>query len=781
MFSFLKVNVEKISIRMQALLKINSTKNDYSKHLRVESLTQIAEKNEYRSEHKTLVFVGEQREDTLKHIAESFGNNLPSPSEATGEAEIPEISEDSPAKKKLISYHQEHSEDQSVFLDRGRLLFLYQERQSMELSKDELVFLLQSSLKIDFPFWYWCIYYREKYHHVSPLLKSAYHISDEKIKSEIFYVASRFTETEEDICEMTSTENSAVVLGKAIASFCKKEKYSYAQRILSNCLSRKIVPSIEISDIENAKLPLGPAEKAVLHEIISNGWPSEVANALRLLSVSVDENDLEIVEKVLGEFRSAGCLEAALICIEKIGKSNNPTEIHKIFSDTRQEESFLRSIKVLGAIDDTEGRDLLFELYKDPWSVSWRLSDLDKWEYERSLKNSLLKHLGKEFYEKIVEDILRYETYGENWHLYTWKQTGLLRDSKNPAIHKLIKEETRIVNLSNWDDLLTYLDSIILVEAVEDVTKLKSTINNDSYRKSIFAARKLWKMIPASTVLKEKNLIENLRANLKTRIENQLETAKLQQIQRDILDGGLDSLIGENKFFNNKRKKYRANKKLSGEKGSDFNKLLDDIENFDIIEREFIKALGVDESEESKTYLINTIGTPHEELYRIITTDWCGEKIDDVASRLKGVSEDKNISLATEAIAALVRIQKIDKEVARMKILESLLTIRPKLKKNLHRDNENWVSEELDYICCINVLSEIGNPADLNLIEESINKDPVLYRIFWRYQSFWSTSTIKLLLETRDITKNENELDSIKTTLESLDHDWSEHVLGVDS
>lgn len=753
-----------------------------------ENLTQIVEQKSAKTIIEHLIINNTSSVDTgvlISQLTDGEQPELPTPTDSVGVVLLaPENTEGVKYKERLQLYLKEHLSNRDFFIGIGQLLFFYENRLLIDFSEEELIFLLQSSLKCEFPFWYWSLLHREKFRHVMPLLRSAFITSDVKIRIEVIRIIGKFRDTADEIVTLCTTEENPIVLGKAITTLFINKSENEAQRILSNSISRKIVPRVEYKDVQSLLTPIGVNEKMFLHNIIKTGWPEEVVFALNIISLSPSETDLNIIEDVLENVSYKSVTISALHCIKRIGKTNKPELIRKLLTDTRQEDVLYQTLETIRVIKDKDSLPELFDLIKRPESIYWRFSEIDTWKYKRALEKTVKELFDKNFYEIVIEDILSYKVFDENWKLYTWRQTFLLKSLReNPEIVTLIKAENRLNELSDWNEVLEEMEPESYLESENDKQKLFELIKSEDFKQAKLAAQRLWKIADNNELLSYTIKVNNLRANLSERLEKLRVDISLTEEEQAIVKEELDKFIGSNSFFFNLRREInrnRGDKKNESEK-STLDLLMEDIIYFENIESEYISVIIKTKTKENSALLLEYIGRPYEKVYEAIDKDWPELDLEKVKEALEKISKDyPNPILKISAISALRRLGEINDNIARLKTHLILYDIIEILKVTKRTHDDKWVGQEIAYSSCVNLLSDIGNPDDLDLIQESIEREIIVSKTYWVLTKFYNINAIKRLLSIKELAVKESERDSARSALEALDNNWSEVVLKIE-
>ena len=553
-----------------------------------------------------------------------------------GSAVLPPTKDSKSKAKSLLKTNLvEHNKNPSYSLDVGRLIFVYGERLNIDFSKDELVFLLRSSLKSDFPFWYWCFLYREKFKEVVPLLLQGFKTIDIKVRLGIVDVLSRFTDTGDYIAKLAETEHNEIVLGAMVVKLFNNGYLDQSQRVIVNAISRRLIPCLDYRDIKTLNATLGINEKEFLYKVIKKGWPDDKVKALNILGATISEDDLPLIENLL-ENESYSKIElSALHCIIKIGRTNNQEFLEKELEDARSAELF---IQILGALVAVKARSILPKIYgwlKDTSSISWRfLLGFDKWRLDQSLTQAIVALFDEDFYELVINDILK-QPKGKYWHMFTWRQFNVLRSVNDKKIFKLIKNETRLKGVPEWKELL---DGIGLQEAIPRGNKagFVKMVTQVNYTLSMLALREVWKIVSQEEALEIRDIIESLRSDLKERLEF-FAIGDYPKKIKSVAKNELDYFLGDNSIFARIGKdplRSRAEK----DKNKPFAKLLKDIEKFERIEDEFISFILRSKNNISKAFLIGQIGRPFKSIYGAITPDWKGLQSEDIKDSIKNLT-----------------------------------------------------------------------------------------------------------------------------------------------
>jgi hypothetical protein len=780
-FSFFKMNIEKIGLKLKSIVAVD-TKVDVEvnkQKVEIETLTQIQEQKNLNAPitNNTIVLVAgsDQAKELVEKITGIADVPLLIPPNATGEATLPEIEEEDGATKLLKKCLEEYAESPEFLLDRGRLLFFYDERQNIDFKEDALVFLLQSSLKAGFPFWYWTYLYREKFGNVVPLLEAAFRTDDVKIRLEVLNILTRFLDTAENIVQLAMTENNELVLGAMVVKLVGDP--DRAQRVIANAISRKLIPRLDYKEIKSLTAPLGKNEKKFLTDTIASGWSSAKVKALNILSVTASEEDLPLLEGLLQNETYRETTYSTLHCIARIGKTNIAKHLEKELEDARLEELYMQVLETLVAVKDKGILPKLFSWLKDGSSgLAWRFtSGFRDWTLSEKIKEAILELMDKDFYEVIVHDILA-QLEGKYQHVYVWRQFNLLRDVSNEEIVELIKKETRLSKFEEWSEVLNAVTSSEAVER-KDKDGLLALAVPTNYTTAMLSLRELWKLIPQDEALKLRGVIENFRKDLVERLRA-VETGEYPQEQKELSAKGLDNFVGENGIYN--RHAGTRRKKKDDDEKDPFSLLMDDIYKFERIEDEYFGFLFEKKSDDIKAFLIEQIGRPYEKIYDAITSDWMQKE--EVETAVQDViANNPNNLLKLPAIGAATRMGMISSSLARAAIQKILEAAKTELNKHgITKDNDKWLLHHNTYYRAINTLSEIGDADDLSLIEEATDRETVLKRHFYYYSSFHDIRTVRELYRILDTLRDDEEKANLYQALDSLDYKWTKELLSID-
>jgi len=682
------------------------------------------------------------------------------------------LEEENYLKKRLEDYNG----GKTFFLSFNELLYIYSKKVEIDFSKEELVYLIQSSFYCDFPYWYWSYLYREKFGNILPVYSGVFKTESAIIRVNTVKALSRFIDTDEKIVSLSETEYDENVLAEMIIVLGKNKNEELISRVVTNIISRRLLPQINFKDLPKIKISLGKNEKQFLYENIKNGCDLDKISALNILSLSAHEDDLPLLEEVLKEEKYIDVVLSVLNCIVCVGKINNLDTIIDNIKDSKREKEFLLSLDVYGISSD---KSLLETLYK--WLINDRFagnrfsSFMSDWQYNRKIEEVIVKLCDKEFYEFIVKDLEPKVERGDGY-LYTWSYFNLLKAlSKNKKISKLLKGEKRLVKDEQWQEVV---DEINLNEAVEEgKDKIIGLVNSDNYQLSMFALRKLWEMVPPDEVLKYEYKIRELRESLEGRLIAITKIGCSKNLNEKAKKG-LDYFLGENTSFYrnyaNRDYKYKLDN-IDNKSDIEFYKLWEDISWFDSIEREFIKHALVVVTDKSEEYLISQIGKPHEEIYDNINLR-C-KNLKDISEKLKAVrGQNLNPMVVLKAIEASNRINIEPKEDLRKLVLGIYNEYRIK-----HQKDSKKIEYEFVYGASFRTLVQFGDLNDLKMVDEYVQKGVVFKKIYFYYSHFYSCKLMSDLYSEYLLTKKNEEKKDIISVLENIDNNWSKKILQIDN
>jgi hypothetical protein len=786
-FGFFQVNIGKVIGDIKARFKIHAPVDVEIAKKEINAENIVGSIGEQRNVNiQTLIITGSNPEALSEELRGLLGQaeQLPPPAvqsdSPSPSPSLPAPEEENELVKKLLHEYVEGYTNNATFLSgAGQLLYIYENRTTITFSEDELTFLFLSSLKNDFPYWFWCFTYREQYGHVVPLLLRAYQNANTELKMKLVKVFSNFTETEDELTSLAESERNEDVLGTIVIELSKKHG-ELAQRVLSNALSRQLVPRVSYEKIADLNAPLGPREKQFLHKIIAEGWPEEKADALNVLSVAADKTDLALIESIISDSSYQRAVLSALHCIIKIGETTMFERLLELLKETRQEEVFLQLLVTLKVLNNKAAFPEIFKLVKDPESIYWRFSELNKWTYERKLEETAGTLFGSSHYDMVIEDILSKKFMDEHWYNWVWRQMFFLKHTTNPEIKSLIEKETRLDALSEWTEVVQAVKKESNIES-DEPEELRAKVSKDDFKLSMFALRKLWEVISPDEVLNEREKIENLRTNLEDRLSVLVSNQEVAEEAKGLLRNGLDFFLGENTlFYEKERDLTRKVRKERDEKGP-LATFFNDVSWFDAIEREFVKAASKSEKPEVRQFLKSQIGRPHEQIYDAIDKKLVGSELSEWKALLENVVENEpNTLTKLNAIDAGVRIGAFNRSDMRIKVLSMLGPVRDELKRTHRMKHDSWFVTYIVYNACINTLSAIGDSRDILLVLESIEKEIIIGRNYGRLSGFYSIEAVKELLEIMELAVDDEERESAKLTLDNLDYAWTRELLSIE-
>lgn len=707
------------------------------------------------------------------------------PSEATGNLTLPASTTNKPVEQFLQQRLNEYKGDSSLLLDKGGLFAIYKARNDISFSKDELIFLTQSSLKNDFPFWFWAFYYREKFNHVVPLFQSVYVHPEIKIRKAAITAFSKFTETEDDIALLAESEREPYVLGHIVHTLTKKEDNERAQRVLANALSRRILPIFEEKvrkDFEKTYLELGTAEKRFLYSIVDTGWTEEIINALFVLQISANETDLPALEKIYDEVSFPKFTVPILQCIKKIGKTNKAAEIEKSMHDTKWQEYFLAQLETLASAGYKEVFPQLLKWMSNPRSVTIGWWEKDERGLESALAKAVVRLLDKDTYELLVKYILDTYDTDEYGNIMSWRYFWALKDAlNNLGIAELVNSETRLDGYEHW---------AIVIEEISIQTKIKekteeglfASLELKNIKQTYLILREYYKIASPSLALQKiAPLVGSIKSSLKERLAS-IQSGEHEQSLKDIAKNDLEEFLGENEFFfrRNARKTIRRLMSEKKEKDEIFDKLMEDVDGFSTLEKEYLSHIFKEKSEEINKILLESIGGPYECIYEnleINTTD-----TDTLRNALVDVVKNhENPLIKIQAIITAHKLSLIDDTDLRSKTLEIINFSREKLTATIKgtKDNNEWFPHELTYGRGMRALIEFGNPSDFHLVREEVNREKILYRHYYQYSYFFDYEVFSELMSLIENLEDARETKEASEALDSLDYKWTKKVLAI--
>lgn len=704
--------------------------------------------------------------------------------EASGAAQLPGATASNPANDFLAKRVFDYRKNENILLDKGGLLYVYENRESISFDKDSLIFLTQSSLKYDFPVWFWSFYYRERFSNVAPLFKRTYQHSSPKIRQATIGAMSKYTETEEEIAQLAINESDQGVLGFIIATLIKKDDLERAQRVLANSLSRRIIPLFTSEDkkrVEKKRLEIGAPEKRYLFEIARIGWSEEKIQALTILSLCAEEEDLPALEKLLEETRgSIGYL--ILKCIERIGKTNKGKEIEKELLETQWEDGFIANLDALVAVRYKPIFSYLLKWLSDITMITrrWRSwGEVNERKLEEKIQGAISALLDSETYEQLVSYIVDKYSPDQHGNVMSWRHFFVLREEERPEIICLIKAETRLSAYERWEDVLSKIENREKTDS-KDKDTLLSSIQPSNFGQAMLILRKVNELVAPSVVLIEvAPLIEKMKKELNGRL-NAIASGQHPEEIKEIAKNDFERFLGENRLFYRLQRKRKKSSRYEpeGEKDEVFEKLSKDIDSFSTIEKEYLAHVFKAKTPESKKLLIDSIGRPYEAIYEAIDKETADTETLERAL-LKVIGEHPNLLVRLKAIEAALRTEVLGKELLRQAVL-SILNDAKKGAKQESRGDDEWIMHEITYTWATNVLVQFHNPDDFALIKEEINREKIITRYYHRYSYFYDYGVFKELMNLTERLEDKKERKSAQSALDTLDYNWTKQVLALE-
>jgi len=722
-------------------------------------------------------------------IEEASTSPSPSP-EAGDDLELPASAEGSPVEDFFQKQHEEYLKDKSLLLGRGALLLIYKSREEISFSKEELVFLTQSSLENDFPVWFWLFNHRERFENVVSLLQEVFKHSSRKIRRGVVSSLNDFTDTADEIITLMQGEASPEILGYAVSRFLEKEDTDRAQIIIANALTRKIIPILTEKGkkkIEKIKIDLGATERRFLHSVIESGWQSEKLKALTILSLSAEESDLSFLEKILTQASYTDITNLVLTCIKRIGKTNKADYIEKELLDTRWEETFIAHLGALVSVKYKAIFPKLLEWLGDVSKVTNKfLKDgTNERKLEEEIQEAISSLLDKETYESLVQYILdNYSPDTRYGNIMSWRHFGVLENQKNnPQIAPLLKEETRLKKFERWAKVISELE-LEERKSVVDKEQLLSFVTPKKSKQAFLFLRKLYEVITAEQAVTDvAPLIQKFREDLTVRL-NAIASGEHPEDVKDLAKNDLEKFLGENRMFYklSRQRKKGSRHDIEGKEDDVFEILSQDIENFSIIEKEYFAYIFKKKTPDINTILLNSIGRPYESIYDSISED--GGDIKQLSDALlKLIKDNPNPLIRLKAIEARFRLDAGDASMLRVVTLTILIEARDNTKasRGMTKGNDDWFVSEITYLWAVNTLIEFGIPEDFTYIQEAANREKILARNYHRYSYFFDYKVIEELLSLSDNLEDQEEKENALSALNSLDYKWTKKILGIDA
>lgn len=710
------------------------------------------------------------------------------PSEASGSTVLPTPTVNRPIDQFLQQRLVEYKKDNNLLLDKGGLFTIYKTRGDFSFSKDELVFLTQSSFKYDFPFWFWAFYYREKFNNVAPLLEDVYAHTSIKVRKATITALSKFTETENNIVSLAEHERNSEALGHIILTLIKKGDVNNAQRVTANSLTRHIIPDFSDkakSELDKTSFDLGAAEKRFLYSVIEIGWPEEIIRALTILQPSVNETDLPALEKLFGETSFPKITLPILKCIKRIGKTSKVKEIEKGLLDAKWEEYFVSYLDVLVAVKHKAifPKLLIWLGNINQATIGW-WRDFDERKLEEKVQESIITLLDKETYEQLVQYILDNYKPDKYGNIMSWRHIWVLRESvKSPEIATLLKSETRLADFERWNDVI---DQIKLSDesVLRDDAEMLSSINPENLKHNFLILREWYKTAdPVQVLQKLSPIMEHIRETLKKKLEA-ISSGEHSQEVKEIAKNELENFLGENEFFYRLRRKRRAGSRyaVEGEEDKSFEKISNDIQNFSTLEKEYLAHVFKGKTAETNKLLLGNIGRPYECIYENLDKDTADAETLRVALS-QVIEKHNNPLIKLRAIEAAHRLEVIDAEILRRNVLNIVLESRDNLKIHTKqaKGSDDWFPYELAYTWGIRTLVGFGTPEDFPLVVEEVNREKILTRQYHQYSYFFDHDIFNELMSLTENLDDDEERNNASMALDSLDYKWTKEILNIEA
>jgi hypothetical protein len=718
-------------------------------------------------------------------IEETSTSPSPSPKE---ELELPASTEKSPTEDFLKKHYDEYLKDKSLLLGRGALLLIYRSREEILFSKEEIVFLTQSSLENDFPVWFWLFNHRERFENVVPLLQEVFKHSSQKIRRGVISSLNDFTDTADEIIRLMQSEATPEVLGYAVSRFLEREDTDRAQVIIANALTRKIIPILTEKSkkkVEKIKVDLGAAERRFLHSVIESGWQSEKLKALMILGLSAEESDLPFLEKILTQASYTNVTNLVLNCIKRIGKTNKADYIEKELLDTRWEETFIAHLGALVAVKYKAIFPKLLEWLGDISKVTgkfWK-DGINERKLEEEIQEAISALLDKDTYELLIQYILdNYSPDTRYGNIMSWRHFWVLKKQKNNSeIIPLLKAEMRLKKFERWAEVTSELE-LEERKSITNKEQLLSLVVPEKSKQAFLFLRKMYETItPEQAMADVAPLIQKFRENLTVRL-NAIASGEHPEDVKELAKNDLEKFLGENRMFFrlNRQRKKGSRYDLEGKEDDIFEALSEDIENFSIIEKEYFAHIFKKKTPEINTILLSSIGRPYEIIYDSISED--SGNIKELSNALLDlIKNNPNPLIRLKAIEARFRLDASDAPMLRAVTLSILIEARDNTKasRGMTRENDDWFVSEITYLWAINTLIEFGVPDDFTYIQESANREKILARNYHRYSYFFDYKVVQELLDLNDNLEDQEEKDNALSALNSLDYKWARKILGI--
>ncbi len=790
MFEFKGINFESIKLSVGSLVGVgkifHKEEHQDNRKIQLEQTSQTYIANQLNLSLEGLT--PEQQTDLIQSALgkkEQNDSEVLEPPKAQTTEPLPQPTEESGTEKFLKQRLEDYKSNPELLLDRGALLSVYTDREKIGFSEEELVFLVQSSIKNEFPIWYWSFYQRENFESVSPMFKNAYAHESLKIRCGVIEALTSFSDTSDDIIELCESERNPKVLGYAASAFARKKDYPRLQRVVANALTRRIVPELTEEGrglLNKISIDLGAAERRFLCEKIENGWTEEKILSLGILSTSAEESDLETLEKFVGTSLFIRAEELVLLCIAKIGKTTKADKIEKELLETNRIETFYAALDVLVKINYEPLFDQLLEWLGKAERISGRFwGEVDDSKIKDNIQDSLLELLNEKNYNKFVEYILDNYDADYRGNIWSWRHFWVLRMAcKKSGLRDFIKKEKRLVDFEKWADVKAELIQVEEV-AKESPDQLFEAAKVQTYNNKLFILRKLYTLItPEKAFEMADQFIEDLRIDLKQRLKKVSEEDHPEDVKK-IAANDLDKFLGENHFFYRLQRKKKRGRRAEdeGEKDVAFEQLSEDIDKFNYIEKEYLTHIFKSDDKVIQKKLLVSIGRPHECIYESLQTS-TGEVGALERALNQVIVSDPNKLLKLKAIDAALRIGVCERAELHLKTLEILVNSRTIAKAPRGEDYDTWFTGELTYGWAVNTLSKFGDVIDFPLIKEAENREKVISRSYRHYGSYQDISVFGELLDLTEILEDPEDKGNTFSTLEDLDYRWSKKILGIE-
>lgn len=707
--------------------------------------------------------------------------------EAAGDARLPEETTGTPAEEFLHKYFEEYQSDNSLLLDRGGLLFVYKSREKISFSKQELVYLTQSSLRNNFPIWFWQYNHRERFGSVVPLLQSVFKHDLLKIRKGVISALNDFSDTDDHIVELMEGERNPEVLGYAVSRFLEKNDVDRAQRVIANALTRRIIPTLTEkvkNNLNRPKIDLGSAERRILHKAIEDGWQSEKLRALELLSLSAEESDLTFLEGLLDNVTYTDVVNRILACIKRIGKTNKAQYIEKKMLDTHWEESFIAHLDALVGVKYKGIFPQLLIWLSDVRKVTnkfWR-GEKSEQKVEEKIQESIAILLDKENYEELVQYILDNYSPGD-YAIFSWKHFWVLGEKKDdPEILKLLKSEKRLNGFEQWERVEKEIEQKELT-IIDNPSESLSLITPEKSEQAFLILRKLYETLSSEEAVKQiAPIVGQFRKDLERRLSKVASGTHPEDVKA-IAENDLEKFLGDNSLFYRLDRKIRKIGKSEPELKEDkvYEKMSKDIENFSIIEKEYFTHIFKLKNSEINKILLDSIGRPYEIIYDVIDKDTDNVK-EIIPLLLKLINEEPSPFIKLKAIEALVRMEEGDRNKLKLAVLKILFEARENVKasRGMTNGSVDWIVSEIVYLWSLNTLTEFGDRKDLYIIREATNREKIIARSYHRYSHYFTYEALEELLSLSENLEDEKEKENAMSALNTLDYQWSKKILGID-